>query len=380
MAQYQIYAGSDTTLYEKYEERNTGIDQILELRKTNSGSILDGVYQANTYNTRILINFAGKQFTELSESIVDGSIGATDRKFYLNLKNIYATDLPVSYSLHAHALSESWDNGAGNYDDTPQTLNGTSWRYRDSKDIGTEWKTTAQILADADAGGGLTVSEGGGVWLTSSAAVQQFDNETTDLRMDITNIVNDWFDGTHTNHGLILKQSYNDERDSTKALNLKFFSKETHTVYAPRLEVVWNDFTSSGDASTTTVHQTNNGGPIAYFKNIEEKYPEGSRVQFRLGSRAKYPIKTYTTSSRYSTEERLASTSSFAVCDGVTGETLLDYDDTYTKISWDSNGSYFNYWMNSLSPERYYKFKIRSKYSNSEIKYFDNGYYFKVVR
>jgi len=33
-----------------------------------------------------------------------------------------------------------------------------------------------------------------------------------------------------------------------------------------------------------------------------------------------------------------------------------------------------------LSPERYYKFKIRAKYDNNIIKYFDNGYYFKVVR
>ena len=99
MAQYQIYTESDATLYEKYEERNTGIDQILELRKVNSGSMLDGNYQANTYNTRILINFEGPQLTEISNSIVDGSIGTTDRKFYLNLKNIYATDLPMSYSI-----------------------------------------------------------------------------------------------------------------------------------------------------------------------------------------------------------------------------------------------------------------------------------------
>ena len=88
MAQYQLYTESDATLYEKYNKRNTGIDQILELKKTYSGSRLDGNYQANTYNTRILINFNGSQFTEVSNSIVDESIGSTDRKFYLNLKNI----------------------------------------------------------------------------------------------------------------------------------------------------------------------------------------------------------------------------------------------------------------------------------------------------
>ena len=73
-------------------------------------------------------------------------------------------------------------------------------------------------------------------------------------------------------------------------------------------------------------------------------------------------------------------TSSYAVCDATTDEILLDYNDTYTKIGYDANGSYFTYWMNALAPDRYYKFKIRSKYADGTVKYFDNGYYFKVVR
>jgi len=377
MAHYQIYTESDATLYEKYNERNTGIDQILELKKTYSGSRLDGNYQANTYNTRILINFNGPQFTEVSNSIVNGSVGPTDRKFYLNLKNIYAQDLPISYSLHAFPVSESWANGNGHYDDSPEGTNGVSWKYKDSRDAGTEWKST---FTDNLAGGGGTTEVGGGTWYTGSGyeASQAFNFSSTDIRMEVTDIVNKWLDGTIANNGFILKQSTADEQNATTALDLKFFSKETHTVYAPRLEVVWNDYSLLG--ATDVVHQTNNGGPVVYFKNIEEKYPEGSRVKFRLGARSKYPTKTYTTASFYTTDARLTKTSSYAVCDAVTGETLLDYDDVYTKISDDANGSYFNYWMNSLSPERYYKFKIRSKYNNTEIKYFDNGYYFKVVR
>ena len=172
---------------------------------------------------------------------------------------------------------------------------------------------------------------------------------------------------------------YATEVNGDQNFNLKFFSKDTHTIYAPRLEVLWRDFTIT-DTTLTEVHQTDNGGPIAYFKNIEEKYPEGSVVQFRVGARSRFPVKTYSTSSRFTTTQRLSYTSSYAVCDGVTGETILDYDDLYTSLSVDSNGSYFNYRMNALSPERYYKFKIRSKYSDGTIKYFDNGYYFKVVR
>ena len=198
--------------------------------------------------------------------------------------------------------------------------------------------------------------------------------------MDVTNIVNKWLTNDISNYGFILRQTKNAETNTGDSLNLKFFAKDTHTVYAPRLECVWKDVSSTG-ATLTTTNVTSSGGPILYFKNIEEKYPEGSQVQFRLGIRSKYPTRTYQTASYYTTNEKLPDNSaSYAVCDAVTGETLLDYNDTYTAISNDKQGSYFTYWMNALSPERYYKFKIRAKYDNGIIKYFDNGYYFKVVR
>ena len=50
---YNIYTNRDTTLHEKYPTQNTGIDQILTLAKIASGSLLNGFYQSNTYNTRI---------------------------------------------------------------------------------------------------------------------------------------------------------------------------------------------------------------------------------------------------------------------------------------------------------------------------------------
>ena len=75
MAQYQIYAERDATIYEKHEYRNTGIDQILEIKSTKSGSRPDDLFLTDTVNSRILVSFAGSQFTALSQSIVDGEIG-----------------------------------------------------------------------------------------------------------------------------------------------------------------------------------------------------------------------------------------------------------------------------------------------------------------
>ena len=112
---YNIFVERDATIYEKYPEQNTGIDQILELTKIASGSIFDGFYQSNTYNSRILIDF-GSQISEISNSIDQGEIPTISEgtRFYLNLRATNAESLPISYSLMAYPVSESWVNGNGN--------------------------------------------------------------------------------------------------------------------------------------------------------------------------------------------------------------------------------------------------------------------------
>ena len=54
------------------------------------------------------------------------------------------------------------------------------------------------------------------------------------------------------------------------------------------------------------------------------------------------------------------------------------FDTTYTKLSVDASGSYFELHMNGLEPERYYKVLIQTTINGSTIVYDDN-YYFKVV-
>ena len=67
---YHIFTDRDATIYEKYPERNTGIDEILQLSKVASGSLLNGIFQSNTYNSRILIDF--KSFASCNTSFTDG--------------------------------------------------------------------------------------------------------------------------------------------------------------------------------------------------------------------------------------------------------------------------------------------------------------------
>jgi len=194
---YRIfYAERDTTLYERYPEQNTGIDQILELTKIASGSKYQGQVQSKTYNSRVLIDF-GTEITTLSSSISSGNIapigtGANSASVYLNLRAANANDLLHSYTIEAYPISESWVNGNGNYSDSPIQKYGASWYYRDSEDLATAWNT-----ASLESSLGTTETEGGGSWFLGSSlkASQTFTNESPDIRMDVTNIISNWIQG-----------------------------------------------------------------------------------------------------------------------------------------------------------------------------------------
>ena len=57
---------------------------------------------------------------------------------------------------------------------------------------------------------------------------------------------------------------------------------------------------------------------------------------------------------------------------------VVDYDTTYTQLNSDSQGNYFDVYMNGLEPERYYKICIKTNINGSTL-ILDDNYYFKVV-
>ncbi len=373
---YHIFTDRDATIYEKYLERNTGIDQILQLSKVTSGSLLNGVFQSNTYNTRILLDFKS-QLDEVSESIVNNNIPVPgldtgQSQYFLTLKAIDAHSLPISYSLVAYPISQSWSNGEGYFNDVPEDKNGVSWKYR--KDA-IEWASGSQLNED---GGGGTTEAGGGSWTTGSYASQSFNYESPDVRMNITSIVKKWFNGTLANHGLIIKRPTSDEQDSQVFGSLGFFSKDTNTVYGPKLEIAWSDVDLSGTGSHSELSDDN---VTVYFKNLRPTYKEKDQVKIRVCGRKTYPTKTYSTASFYSTIERLPTSSYYSVKDASTEETIIPFDDTFTQISVDGTGNYFKIRFNTFFPERTYKFLIRTEEDGGDtIRTYDNGYYFKIIR
>jgi hypothetical protein len=373
---YRIFfAERDTTLYERYPTQNTGIDQILELTKIASGSKYFGVFQSNTYNSRILLDF-GKEITTLSQSIVSNEIpplgtGASSASVYLNLRAANANDLLHSYSIEAYPVSESWVNGNGNFSDSPIQTFGASWYYRDSEDLATTWNTASQGNSL-----GKTELEGGGSWITSSEATQTFENESPDIYMDVTNIVNGWITSSITNNGFIIKRSDSDEQSSEILGSLKFFGRESHTIFIPRLEVVWNNTTFTDTSSAEIASDTF----VPYFKNIKSEYRRSEIAKFRIGVRPEFPNKQFQTSSFFLTGERLPTSSFYSIIDSVTDEILIPFDTKGTQIDCDVNGSFMQLRMDTFMPERFYKIMLKiERDGGNDIQTYDN-FYFKVVK
>ncbi len=377
---YRIfYAERDTTLYERFPELNSGIDQILELTKNVSGSRVEGIIRGETFNTRILLDF-GSELTVLKNAITDGTIPPIGNLYpsasvFLTLRSSDATDLLQQYTLKAFPVSESWNNGQGYAHDIPQSSIGASWYFRDSKDLATYWNSgSAHSKGNSS---GVTRQLGGGAWITGSTyeSSQSFQNQIPDIRMNVTDIVKHWVDEDIDNNGFIIKRSETDEISGDLAGSIKFFGRESHTIFVPKLEVAWDDHT------TGSLSEISDELIIPYFKNIKSEYRTSEIARFRIGVRSEFPTRTYSTASFYIGNDILPVSSSYGIFDYETNEPIIPFDTSWgksrTKINSDDTGNYFDLRMDAFLPERYYKIILKCERS-TDIRMFDE-FYFKVV-
>ena len=377
---YYIFPETDTTLYQASGSSNAGLDEILEIRKDMS---LSG---GNIKVSRILMKF---DLSEISASIVNGTI--TSPKYYLNMYDANSQNLSTTQSLYAYPISGStWFEGQGTFADNPITTEGASWVYKDGLTDKTYWLSGSEAA----------VSSSGGAWFTASYGSQSFAYETDDMRMNVTPIVNKWLDSTYPNEGFIIKRSGSqgnldvstDEGSTNRLGNFKFFSRQTHTIYPPKLEVEWFD-TKWSTGSLSALSSTELEDLSFYMKNLRSEYKESSKIKFRVIGRTKYPTKSYSnTASAYLTVKYLPSGSKenigktgtyYSVKDAQTDDVIVPYG-TGSMVSCDSTSNYFNLWMNGLQSERFYKIEYKVVSGSGTVdeidQYFDEGFTFKVVR
>jgi len=351
---YSIFPTKDSTLFEVSESMNTGIDEILFIEKIVSSSLQPGIS-----NTRATIQF---DLDGVSQSLAAGTIDSTNGiQFYLNLYTTEATAIPLEYGVMAIPLSESWGMGVGRTTNNPITTEGASWKYRFGEIDATEWLSP----------GGTTGSSG-------NVHTQSFNYNLTDIRMSVSQSVADWLSNTTENNGFLLLRSGSEETDANLYGSLKYFSRDTHTIYVPKLEVLWDDSVYN----TGSLDELTASNIILYLKDNAGIYRENSRIQIGVVGRETYPVKTYTTSSAQLDIKYLPSSSYYSVKDALTEDVVIPFDDNYTKVSCNSSGNYVNLWLDGLQPERYYRlvFKIEDRIYTGQVEYFDNDHIFKVIR
>jgi len=325
----------DASIYLQQPEQNAGRDEILEVGKLYYGSTKD--------IARTLI-----KFNVANMGIPSGSI------VYLNLKSSQAEEIPLEYTIYANAVSQSWTMGTGNKFDNI-TSDGVSWKYKNGVDA---WQdNTIGGTAYYVAGTTGSANAEGGTWYTASQASQSYNYEDADVRMDVTNIVNHWLSGSFPNNGFIIHHSLENEENTLDYGVLKFFSKETNTIYEPKLEVVWNDTIISTGSLAPTTGSAEEGYKVV-LTNLKNKYPANETIKIRVKGRDIYPLKSFGTTFEYDQTKYLPTSSYYQLEDYKTGEVIYPFGE-YTKISCDSTSNYFNMSLNTLPINRTYKLKIK---------------------
>lgn len=390
---YTIYAQKDATIYEKTDTQNCGLDQLLELSHEYEGVSGSG----NIYNSRVLIKFD----TEDIENRVNSGKISQNAKYYLSLKTVDAKEIPQEYKIYAYPISSSWINGTGKFYNKPITTDGVSWKYRTSKRTGIEWDippgvesyewdelSQTWIQYNGMWGGGMIVdvtssyftNEGGGTWwdYENLECTQSFYWQSSDVYMDVTNIVKKWITGSGRlqNDGFILKFDNPLESLNEGLTSLKFFGTDSNTIYVPKLHVVWNDSVfNTGSLQSTSDDNLNINVKLKKF------YSENEKAKIKIYANKLYPQKLYSTQSYHTVNYYLPSSSYYEIRDAYTDEIILPFNTNGTKISCDGTSSYFNLWMNSFQPERFYRVVIKVETDNGDrVQIFDNNYYFKVTR
>lgn len=346
----------DASVYLQQPDQNTGRDEILEVGKLYYGSTKD--------IARSLLKF---NIESISSSIsqISGSW-----KAYLNLKSANSEEIPLEYTIYANAVSQSWTMGTGTKFDNVST-DGVSWKYRNGVDTWQDNTVAGTAIYTVNTTGSANAE--GGTWYISSEASQSYNYEPDDVRMDVSGIINLWVSGSIPNNGFIIHHSLENEENILDYGLLKFFSKETHTIYEPKLELVWDDTTFSTGSLTEIPYEKFK----VVYSNLKAKYPKDGIVKIRVKGRELYPLRTFSDNFDYDNTSYLPTTSYYQLEDYVTREVIYPFGE-YTKLSCDSNGSYFIMDLGTLSASRTYLLKL--KIIQSGIEYIiDDKSVFEIV-
>lgn len=369
MAIYRIFPEKDSFIYTEAVNGNAGLDEIIEI----GGYTVSGVGQTS----RALLQFSNSDVA----NVVTNIIGSNNYSASIHLSLAAAYELPTEYSIKAYPVYDTWNQGVGKFGDSPTDQSGVSWTYTLGNQNGRWTIPTNTVDIPVNITGSYnTTYPGGGSWYTGSAGINLEStqlhtlNSNHDIHINVTNGVKAHKANTIGNNGFILKLTDDLEFNTTSSIRLKYYGGNTNTIYPPYLEFGWNDTVYNSNLT-----ELNNSNATITIKNNKGEYVDNGKQRFRIHARPKYPTRTFSTGSAYLTNYKLPSASYWGLRDEHTEEMVVDFNTTFTKISADNNGSYFDVYMEGLQPERFYRILVKSTLDGSTT-VVDNGNVFKIVR
>jgi hypothetical protein len=355
MAYYFLTASKDASIYLQQPNQNTGLDEILEISKIYYGNIKDV--------SRALLKF---EVGFLSSSLVNNSIKLEEAT--LILKETKSEELPLEYTLYAYPISQSWQMGTGTRFDNVSTQ-GVTWNYREG-DTKLDWLQNGLAPnSDSNPNNGQ-----GGTWWTTTSITQDFQYQTADLEMNVKPLLRSWMSGSIPNDGLIIKFDDTLENNTQDYGVIKLFSKETNTIYQPKIRIGWDDQSFITGSLTQLVASDIKVG----ITNLKKEYKAETNPTMRIFARELYPLKTFTNTFAYTDIKYLPQTSYYQIKDFASDDIIIPFSD-YSKLNCDSNGNYIKLNLSNWEAGRVYKIEFKID-NDGDIQYFDNELTFNVVK
>ncbi len=356
MAYYFLTASKDASIYLQQPNQNTGLDEILEISKIYYGNIKD--------ISRALLKF---DVGFLSSSLVNNTIEMDEAT--LILKETKTQEIPLQYTLYGYPISGSWEMGIGTRFDNISTQ-GVTWNYREG-DSKLDWLQNGLNLGtDANPNNGQ-----GGTWWTSHNTQQTFNYQSADVEMDAKDLLRAWMSGSIPNDGLMLKFDESLENDTQDYGIVRIFSKETNTIYQPKIRIGWDDQSFvTGSLTALTASDFKVG-----ISNFKKEYKVGTIAKLRVFGRELYPLKTFTNQFGYTNVKYLPQTTYYQIKDFASNDIIIPFSN-YSKISCDSEGNYIKLNLSNWEADRTYKIEFKVDNGDGDIQYFDDDIIFGIVK
>lgn len=352
MAIHRIYSEKDASIGSKQIlpgtdlYGNEGRDEILEIGK------YEDMY-GNILEKRILIQFPHTEVQQVLSQI-SGSYTAT-----LNIKHCSVRGILKPRVFSISNISGSWEEGVGKKYELPSNkvpeIKVTDFIFQEGLYVeeqeqeyvlpstqtrGVNWKTRTGME------GSEWITLGGDTYFETVNTSYPSSELDLDFVVDVTPLL------TGSINGFMVKLEEEYVGDSYLH---NFFSKDTHTVYQPYLDIKWRDqeWSSFGDSlpSGKDFHIELSPQSLTLYPNQECK--------LYISPKVKFPVRVFSTSSLYVQHYTLPSSSMWRVRDDNTGEFITEFDSEHTLIHSDQNGNYVKFNTSLLEPERYYRLEVK---------------------